>query len=105
MIAYVAGYKAISWHNRFDEEGGGMGGGMGGGEMMGGMGGGEMMGGWVSGYHQRGCDATATRIPWSRLNIFVLFVAYSPLQIRLRSGRPQNWRSQESVGDATWRYG
>lgn len=48
VIAYAAGGKAISWHNRWDEEGG-MGGGMGGG-MEGGMGGGggmEMMGGWV----------------------------------------------------------
>ena len=43
VIAYAAGYKAISWHNRMDEEGG-MGGGMGG-VMMGG--GDEMMGGWV----------------------------------------------------------
>ena len=50
VIAYAAAYKAISWHNRMDDEGG-MGGGemMGGGGMMGGgmMGGGEMMGGWV----------------------------------------------------------
>lgn len=52
MIAFASGYKAISWHNRWDDEGG-MGGGMGGGGMEGGMGGGmmgggEMMGGWVS---------------------------------------------------------
>lgn len=48
VIAYVAGYKAISWHNRWDDEGGmggGMEGGMGGGMMGGGM---EMMGGYVS---------------------------------------------------------
>lgn len=52
VIAFASGYKAISWHNRWDDEGGmggGMEGGMGGG-MMGGGGGGEemMMGGWVS---------------------------------------------------------
>lgn len=47
VIAYAAGYKAISWHNRHDEEGGMGGGGMGGG-MEGGMGGEMMMGGWVS---------------------------------------------------------